>query len=468
MFLFCKLDHRLWRGQHKCIQTQAKLTEETTTQGHSTRSCSMASSTTTSYRKLPAIFTFVVFLVLVSFNTTPVLSKPTIHASDSGHNLLLSNQTFRPRSELHRLRRIRSYLKKINKPAVKTIESPDGDVIDCVLSHLQPAFDHPQLKGQKPVEPPERPKGHDSVDALTESFQLWTDSGEACPEGTIPIRRTTEKDVLRASKLRRFGRKIRNVRHDTMSSDHEHAVAFVNGDQFYGAKASINVWTPRVTDPYEFSLSQVWIISGTFGNDLNTIEAGWQVSPELYGDSYPRFFTYWTTDAYQATGCYNLLCSGFVQTNNRISIGAAISPRSSYSSRQFDISVMIWKDPKHGHWWLEFGSGLLVGYWPSFLFSHLQSHASMVQFGGEIVNSRSTGYHTSTQMGSGHFADEGFGKASYFRNLQVVDWDNSLIPLSNLHLLADHPTCYDIKAGRNNVWGNYFYYGGPGRNSRCP
>lgn len=126
------------------------------------------------------------------------------------------------------------------------------------------------------------------------------------------------------------------------------------------------------------------------------------------------------------------------------------------------------QDPKHGHWWLEFGSGLLVGYWPSFLFSHLQSHASMIQFGGEIVNSRSMGYHTSTQMGSGHFADEGFGKASYFRNLQVVDWDNSLIPLNNLHLLADHPNCYDIRAGKNNAWGNYFYYGGPGRNSRCP
>lgn len=30
-------------------------------------------------------------------------------------------------------------------------QSPDGDVIDCVLSHLQPAFDHPELKGQKPL-----------------------------------------------------------------------------------------------------------------------------------------------------------------------------------------------------------------------------------------------------------------------------------------------------------------------------
>ncbi|CAN4099296.1 unnamed protein product [Withania somnifera] len=273
---------------------------------------------------------------------------------------------------------------------------------------------------------------------------------------------------MRASTLQRFGRKIiGGVRRDIMSSDHEHAVAFVNEEEYYGAKASISVWTPKVTDQYEFSLSQLWIISGTFGVDLNTVEAGWQVSPELYGDIYPRFFTYWTSDAYQTTGCYNLLCSGFVQTNNRIAMGAAISPTSSPDGSQLDIDIMIWKDPKHGHWWLELGSGQLVGYWPSFLFSHLQEHASMIQFGGEIVNSRSE-FHTSTQMGSGHFADEGYGKASYFRNLQVVDWDNNLVPLSNLHLLADHPNCYDIKAGKNNVWGDYFYYGGPGRNSNCP
>ncbi|KAK6920669.1 Neprosin [Dillenia turbinata] len=455
----------------------------------------MASPSTTT--TTPIIPTFVSFLLVLS-SLSPILSLPTL--LDSGHHSP-ENQTFRPPKELLKLRRVRSYLKKINKSPVKTIQaiihfsrriqklaffySPDGDLIDCVLSHLQPAFDHPQLLGQKSLEPPKRPKGFDeSVDLETESFQLWTSSGESCPEGTIPIRRTTEEDVLRASSLHRFGRKLnRNVRRDSTSSNHEHAVVFVNGDQYYGAKASINVWAPHVADQYEFSLSQIWVISGSFGNDLNTIEAGWQayhctdlamtlvvfqVIPELYGDNYPRFFTYWTTDAYQATGCYNLLCSGFVQTNNKIAIGAAISPRSSYNGKQFDIGVMVWKDPKHGHWWLEFGSGLLVGYWPSFLFTHLREHANMIQFGGEIVNTRSNGIHTSTQMGSGHFATEGFGKASYFRNLQVVDWDNNLLPLSNLHLRADHSSCYDIRAGKNNVWGDYFYYGGPGRNIRCP
>ncbi|KAH7550495.1 hypothetical protein JRO89_XS13G0202600 [Xanthoceras sorbifolium] len=396
----------------------------------------MASSTSHNDR-LSTIPFFVVFLFVATL-LSPVLSLPTV--SDSGHPKP-ENQTFRPRKEILKLKRISAYLRKINKPAVKTIQafsfvsnvSPDGDLIDCVLSHLQPAFDHPELRGQKQLDPPERPKGHETTQTVTESFQLWTNSGESCPEGTVPIRRTTERDILRTSSVKRFGRKPRrHVRRDSTGSGHE-------------------------------------------------------VSPELYGDNYPRFFTYWTTDAYQATGCYNLLCSGFVQTNNKIAIGAAISPRSSYNGRQFDIGLTVWKvsssqetsvsyfepklsftDPKHGHWWLEFGSGLLVGYWPAFLFSHLRSHANMIQFGGEIVNSRSSGFHTWTQMGSGHFAEEGFGKAAYFRNLQVVDWDNNLLPLSNLHLLADHSNCYDIRQGKNNVWGTYFYYGGPGRNVKCP
>lgn len=47
-------------------------------------------------------------------------------------------------------------------------------------------------------------------------------SGETCPEGTIPVRRTKEQDILRASSIRRFGRKIkRPVRRDTTSNGHE-------------------------------------------------------------------------------------------------------------------------------------------------------------------------------------------------------------------------------------------------------
>lgn len=387
-------------------------------------------------------------------------------------------QRFRPGDELRRYRRVQALLKRLNKPALRSIQSPDGDLIDCVPAHLQPAFDHPRLRGQRPLAgpPPARPKGNRLRDPIRNDTaeaagvqQLWAASGESCPEGSVPIRRVTESDVLRASSVRRFGRApAGRVRRDSVSGGHEHAVGYVAGDEYYGAKASINVWAPQVSTASEFSLSQIWVIAGSFGNDLNTIEAGWQVSPELYGDNAPRFFTYWTTDAYQTTGCYNLLCSGFIQTNSRIAMGAAISPTSAYNAGQFDISLLVWKDPNHGNWWLEFGSGELVGYWPSLLFSHLASHASMVQFGGEVVNTRASGSHTATQMGSGHFAGEGFGRASYFRNLEVVDWDNSLVPLAaGFHVTADHPSCYDIQGGVNAVWGNYFYYGGPGRNVRC-
>lgn len=159
-----------------------------------------------------------------------------------------------------------------------------------------------------------------------------------------------------------------------------------------------------------------------------------------------------------------------MQTNSRIAIGAAISPASAYNGRQFDIALLIWKDPRRGHWWLQLGDGAgpLVGYWPSSLFTHLGGHANMVQFGGEVVNTRPKGAHTPTQMGSGHFPREGFNRAAYFRNLQVVDWDNNLIPAAGLRLVADHPACYGVQGGYNRAWGNYFYYGGPGRNVRCP
>lgn len=66
----------------------------------------------------------------------------------------------------------------------------------------------------------------------------------------------------------------------------QHAVGYVMGAQYYGAKASLSVWAPRVTSVSEFSLSQMWVISGSFGNDLNTIEAGWQVIQMYIGFVY--------------------------------------------------------------------------------------------------------------------------------------------------------------------------------------
>lgn len=391
-----------------------------------------------------------------------------------------------------RLARIQKHLNKINKPPVMTIESPDGDIIDCVHKRKQPALDHPLLKNHKiqrvPSQMPkmrnvlkedEATSKRNNERVIEGAWQMWHRNGTRCPKGTVPIRRSTEKDVLRAKSLFDFGKKQqrripldrRADAPDVVSGNgHEHAIAYTGSSQeVYGARATINVWDPSIQVVNEFSLSQIWVLSGSFdGSDLNSIEAGWQVSPELYGDSRPRLFTYWTSDSYQATGCYNLLCAGFIQTNSRIAIGAAISPVSTYAGSQFDITILIWKDPKLGNWWMGFGENLLVGYWPAELFTHLADHATMVEWGGEVVNSRANGEHTSTQMGSGHFAEDGFGKASYFRNLEIVDSDNSLSSVQDISILAENTNCYNIKNSYNNEWGTHFYYGGPGRNPQCP
>ncbi|KAG6570311.1 hypothetical protein SDJN03_29226, partial [Cucurbita argyrosperma subsp. sororia] len=75
---------------------------------------------------------------------------------------------------------------------------------------------------------------------------------------------------------------------------------------------------------------------------------------------------------------------------------------------------------------MQFGNEYVLGYWPSFLFLYLADSASMIEWGGEVVNSEAGGLHTLTQMGTGHFPEEGFGKTSYFRNIQVVDSSNNL------------------------------------------
>ena len=93
-------------------------------------------------------------------------------------------KSFNSSIESKKMKLINDLLKKINKPFVKSIkviylessmllfiqkfstclrffdymfvnfmlnQSPDGDIIDCVLIHLQPAFDLPQLKGTFPM-----------------------------------------------------------------------------------------------------------------------------------------------------------------------------------------------------------------------------------------------------------------------------------------------------------------------------
>ncbi|KAL0302982.1 UNVERIFIED_CONTAM: hypothetical protein Sradi_6166300 [Sesamum radiatum] len=232
----------------------------------------------------------------------------------------LNYSNFRPQISSLRLARIQRHLDRINKPPVLTIQSPDGDIIDCVHRRKQPALDHPLLKNHKIQRVPSAmPKAMRMVktDAAKDNGnssggggskgvrQTWHQDGRRCPKGTVPIRRSTVHDVLRAKSLYDFGKKKsrytaaaaeagrRPEAPDVVSGNgHEHTRR--DRGSVRGKSDNKRVG-PRIEVVNEFSLSQIWVLSGSFdGSDLNSIEAGWQVSPELYGDNIPRLFTYWT------------------------------------------------------------------------------------------------------------------------------------------------------------------------------
>ncbi|KAK9060140.1 hypothetical protein SSX86_020844 [Deinandra increscens subsp. villosa] len=400
----------------------------------------------------------------------------------TGNNKLL---TSRQNAEIQRL------LNELNKPPVKSINSPDGDIIDCVPIHQQPAFDHPLLKNHtikmRPNHYP-NPKvdeikvsstmnaSKDGPSSSSSTTQSWHSNGK-CPKGTIPIRRTKREDVLRASSIQSYGKKtfsfppLNSIEAElAVNEHHEYAGASTGNGEFYGTKGALNLWNPQVQESNEFSLAQTWITGGTYATGLNTIEAGWQVCRDLYGDTNTRLFIYWTSDAYQKTGCYNL-CSGFVQTNNKIAIGGTLSPTSQTDGTQHELAILIWKDGKDGDWWMDI-NGELVGYWPSSLFSYLRVKATRVDWGGEIVNRGTNGHHTTTQMGSGKFPQQWqqwYRRASYVRKVETVDSSNYLrIPVLNAY---HEPHCYDIMTRVTNdddYWGTHFFFGGPGQNRDCP
>ncbi|KAM4082520.1 hypothetical protein ACJW30_11G180800 [Castanea mollissima] len=356
------------------------------------------------------------------------------------------------------------------EPALKTIKSPDGDIIDCVDIYNQPVFDHPLLKNHTiKMRPSSHPEGlsfdegnNVSSNSKSEITQPWHLNG-SCPKGTIPIR-TNEKDLLKAN----YGWKKHNTVPNVIDTPslHEYATLREEGERYYGMNAEINVWNPQVQEQAEFSMAQLWV-EGLDNNGvfLDSIEAGAmkQVYYDLYKDFETRLFTYWTSDGYQNTGCYNMVCPGFVQIDTRLPLGASFIPYSEYGGVQKSINYFVYKDNVDGNWWLHLNNMYLIGYWPSALFSVLSNSASSVTWGGEVANLNIGGQHTTTQMGSGHFAEEGPSRASFFQNLKVMDAEQFLRGPRDNYRIGTYPDCYNFLKGDD-----FFYYGGPGRSLLCP
>ncbi|KAL3676515.1 hypothetical protein R1sor_026463 [Riccia sorocarpa] len=224
----------------------------------------------------------------------------------------------------------------------------------------------------------------------------------------------------------------------------------------------------------EFSLSQLWITAGSYSqNNYNSIEVGWQVFKDLYGDDYPHLFVYWTRDAYNSTGCYNLACPGFVQISSNWVVGGYIAPFSVMEGTQYEMQVLVFLDQGTSAWWLMI-NGEFVGYWPTALFTGLKSGGTNVEWGGEITNRENGSRHSQTDMGSCAFAEAGFMRAAFIRSLQTVNQQNQLVDVAfdpTPDISTTNPNCYSSQIALDNTpyssWRTYLFFGGPGYSDVC-
>ncbi|KAL3746830.1 hypothetical protein ACJRO7_015728 [Eucalyptus globulus] len=381
-------------------------------------------------------------------------------------------------------------INQLKRHVIKSIQSEDGDIIDCIDIYKQPAFRHPALRNHTiqmaPSDNPSimttgMPEAFTKIDTSSSIFrtsQLWRKKG-SCPKGTIPIRRIQKNNMAKASLPVDYGRKKAQNSHrgtemdenkiqNLLQSNHSMAILITEGYSYTGAKGDIKVFNPHVEYDDEWTTSQIALKSAVL-QDYECVESGWAVNPGIYGDRKTRFFVYWTADSGKKTGCFDLTCPGFVQTSSKVALGAAIHPISTTDGLPYQITLYLFRDPSTGNWWVQYDEKTNVGYFPPELFAYLPQTAQTVQWGGEVYSSRIGGFtpHTSTQMGSGQFPilEESSG---YVKRIRVRDNSMILKFPEQVDHYTDEYRCYDVRYLGDYIEDPEFYFGGPGRNELCP
>ncbi|KAI9107073.1 hypothetical protein K1719_022601 [Acacia pycnantha] len=376
-------------------------------------------------------------------------------------------------------------LKHFRRHSLRSIQSEDGDIIDCIDIYKQPAFDHPALKHHKiqmaptyngTMEQTRTRSNRAEESSMTVISQIWQ-KRRRCPKRTIPVRRIRKRDLLKSPTIENYGRKKtmfsrqavqtnQNLDSSVQQQNHSKAILFTEGYRYLGAKGDMQVFNPFVETDDEYSTSQVSLLSGAYYN-YECIEAGWAVNPSVYGDRQTRLFAYWTADGSKKTGCFDLTCPGFVQTNNEIALGAAINPISIPSNLTFQITIYIYKDPFTNKWWLQYNEKTNIGYWPPEIFQGLRGNAESVEWGGEVYSTRiGTSPHSKTHMGNGRFPD--IGISAVITRMRIHDNYPELKAPDWVYSFSDEFNCYGARYVEDYIEDPEFYYGGPGRNPMCP
>ncbi|KAK9265591.1 hypothetical protein L1049_012602 [Liquidambar formosana] len=330
-------------------------------------------------------------------------------------------------------------LKLLNKPAVKIIKTKYGDVYGCVDFYKQPAFDHPLLRNrtfyfQVCLFFCYRIRNQDSTMANVPQ-NIWL-NGKGCPVGTVPIKRVTKDDLIRA--------KLHSERY-VLNDDKPgitRAIARTKADpnkKFYGGQMRASLYNPSVANN-QYSSSQMKIRNGP-----DSIQVGWTVS-QLAGDhclcSFLYYAFYFVYKQNAKTQCFNELCIGFLLVNPGIPLDTVFEPTSTRGGPIYDWKFTVYQDHQ-GNWALQFGSNdTLVGFWPVELFTGLANPASSVEWGGELYSPPG---QPGPQMGSGFVPIEDTRYDAFCRQISTFNENRQAVDAVDTESFAEGTGNYVVK-----------------------
>ncbi|OIW08160.1 hypothetical protein TanjilG_06703 [Lupinus angustifolius] len=160
-------------------------------------------------------------------------------------------------------------LKLINKPPRKTIQA-NGYIVDCIDINKQPAFDNPLLKNHKIQLKP-------SFEVTSiESTRLSSIGIEEdlCPAGTVPIRRTTKDDLIRAKQLP--DKNISILNNDIPGRHYAGLKLNKDGSHYFAISGIIDTYNLPVQNPDQITSAYIYLSNGGSENDKNVIMTGWE------------------------------------------------------------------------------------------------------------------------------------------------------------------------------------------------
>ncbi|CAM0870560.1 unnamed protein product [Alopecurus aequalis] len=233
-------------------------------------------------------------------------------------------------------------------------------------------------------------------------------------------------------------------------------------DNYYGLHATMDVYGHELK-PGQLSSTTIWIFHAGDGStsSLNAIQVGWHIYPDHYGDSHTHFYTSWTRDGDETTGCYNMGCPGFIPADGAvIAPGDVIHPVSKVPDGPVqNITLRVNKDKSTGDWWVYYGFNNIptgIGYFPKSLFSYLAQKATKIGFGAFVASKKAL---PTAPMGSGALPNGGMVRAASFTDLRLIDQEGNSIPiLTNLTKTVTDEKCHSITP----IDHDRCLYGGPG------